>query len=312
MNNKKIKVIIDTDPGVDDSACLIYALFDENIDIKLITSVTGNVKIETGTRNVLHILDLFGKDYPVAKGSDHAMYRISPTAEHIHQKEGMGGYNPPRIVNHNLLDEDAADAMYRVLNEGDGDIIPILLGPHTNMGTLLVRHPEIVKKIPRIIFMGGAPFGMDGKPNYISFNASSDPEALKLTLDTKLPLAMVPSNIGRNKAYLTEEYVYKMKDANETGRLFFEMYSKYWEPGYPDKRIATNDSCALFYLIYPELFKTEKVDISVDVKDYPGKTIATPNPDGQVDLVIDVDREKFLKLLDEKLEKFNEIKLNKN
>ena len=160
--------------------------------------------------------------------------------------------------------------------------------------------------------MGGAPFGMDGKPNYISFNASSDPEALKLTLDTKLPIAMVPSNIGRNKAFLTEEYVNKMKDANETGHLFYQMYSKYWEPGYADKRIATNDSCALFYLIYPELFEIEKVDIAVDVKEHPGKTVATPNPNGQVELVIGVDREKFLKMLDEKLEKFNGIKLNKN
>lgn len=310
--DKKYKIILDTDPGVDDSACLIYALFDENIDIKLITSVVGNVKIETGTRNILHLLDIFGKDIPVAKGSDHAMYRISPTAENIHQIEGMGGYTPSNVVHHKLLQEDAADAMYRVLNEGDGDIIPVLLGPHTNMGTLLVRHPEIVKKIPKIIFMGGAPFGMDGNPNYISFNASSDPEALKLTLDTKLPIVMVPSNIGRNKAYLTEEYVYKMKDINETGHLFFEMYSKYWEPGYADKRIATNDSCALFYIVHPELFKTEKVDISIDVEDNPGKTHAALNPNGQVDLVVDVDREKFLKMLDERLEKFNTVKLIKN
>ena len=54
---KKYKVIIDTDPGVDDSACLVYAFFDKKLDIKLLTTVSGNVKVKTGTRNLLHLLD---------------------------------------------------------------------------------------------------------------------------------------------------------------------------------------------------------------------------------------------------------------
>ena len=58
--NEKYKVIIDTDPGVDDAACLIYAFFDENIDIKLMTTVVGNTSLEKTTRNLLHLLDLFG------------------------------------------------------------------------------------------------------------------------------------------------------------------------------------------------------------------------------------------------------------
>ena len=69
MNKEKIKkVIIDTDPGVDDAACLVYALFDKSIDIKLITTVSGNISVEKNTRNMLHILDKFGVDIPVAKG----------------------------------------------------------------------------------------------------------------------------------------------------------------------------------------------------------------------------------------------------
>ena len=49
MKEDKIKVIIDTDPGVDDSACLIYAFFNERLDIKLLTSVVGNVPLKTAT-----------------------------------------------------------------------------------------------------------------------------------------------------------------------------------------------------------------------------------------------------------------------
>ena len=79
---------MDTDPGVDDAACLIYMLFDKKVDIKLITTVAGNISIETSTRNALHLLDLFNKNIPVAQGAEKALTRISPYAENIHQKEG--------------------------------------------------------------------------------------------------------------------------------------------------------------------------------------------------------------------------------
>lgn len=310
MNKEKIKVIIDTDPGVDDAACLVFALFDESLDIKLITTVSGNVNIHKNTRNMLHILDKFNLDYPVAKGCEKPMTRESIHAEHIHSVEGMGGYTP-KESNRPLHELDAVEAMYKVLNEGDGDIVVLLLGPQTNMGTLLQRHPDIAKKIPRIVFMGGSPYGIYGYPKHISFNISSDPEALKIVLESGIPLSMVPSDMGRNKAHLAEDYVLnKVKGINAVGDFIFEMYDKYWEPGYPDKRVATNDTCAYMYLVYPEIFTHRKVDIDVDVDEMPGKTIIDFNDNGKYDFVTGVDRQKFLDILEEKLKSFNDFKLN--
>ena len=310
MKKDKIKVIIDTDPGVDDAACLVYALFSDNVDIKLLTSVVGNVKVTTATRNVLHILDVFDIDIPVAKGASKALTRNSPTAEDIHKKEGLGGHNPPARTKHKIIEDDAVEAMYKVLNEGDGDIVPIVLGPHTNIALLFKKHPDIIAKIPQIVYMGGSPYGLKGFPNHISFNISSDPEAFKIVLDSGIPLIMVPSNVGRRKAHLDEKYVYNMREVNEVGRFIFDMYSEYWEPGFPDKRIATNDTCALFALTHPQYFKTRKVDVEVDLVDMPGKTIVTYNKKGNVSLVVDCKRKKFLKLLDQELKKLNNLKLN--
>ena len=241
MNKQKLNVVIDTDPGVDDSVCLIYAFFDDNIDIKLLTSVAGNVNIDLATRNLLHLVDLYGINIPVAKGAAKAIERVSPTAEFIHQPEGLGGYIPPKNTVHKIIKEDAVEALYRVLSSGDGDIIPIVLGPHTNIGLLIKKHPDVVKKIPKIVFMGGSPFGIPGYPDHISFNISSDPEAFKIVLDSKIPLVMLPSIIGRRHAHLDEAYVNKLKEVKDTGLLMYKMYSLYWEPGYPDKRVATND-----------------------------------------------------------------------
>lgn len=310
MKNEKYKVIIDTDPGVDDAACLVYALFDEKIDIKLLTTVVGNVKLATATRNMLHLLDLFNLDIPVAKGASRALKRVSPTAEHIHKKEGMGGYIPPKTTDRQPIEENAVEAMYRVLKEGDGDIIPIVLGPHTNMAKLLLKHPDIVDKIPQIVYMGGSPFGLKGHPDHISFNISSDPEAFKVVLDSKIPLVMVPSNIGRRRAHLDEKFVYEMKEMNDVGLFLYEMYKNYWEPGFPDKRIATNDTCALFALTYPKIFKTRKIDITVDLEEAPGKTVVQYNNKSNITLVTDCNRKKFLKLLKLELKKLDHIKLN--
>ena len=310
MENKKYKVIIDTDPGVDDSVCLIYAFFDKHIDIKLLTSVVGNVCIDTATRNLLHLVDLFGIDIPVAKGASKAMCRVSETAEFIHQPQGLGGYIPPQNTRHKVIDDDAVTAIYKVIMQGDGDIIPIVLGPHTNIGLLLKKYPEVIAKIPKIVFMGGSPFGTPGYPDHISLNISCDPEAFKVVLDSKIPLIMLPSSIGRRNAHLTEEYVNKLAKTKDTGVLMSKMYSLYWEPGYPDKRVATNDICALFALIYPEIFKTEKVNVAVDLVDVPGKTWVDFTQNGNVDLVTDLDRDKFLQILDDDLENLNHIKLN--
>ena len=307
---KKYKVIIDTDPGVDDTACLVFALNDKKLDVKLITTVAGNVGVDICTRNILHLLDLLNIDVPVAEGEKKAMMRTSPHAEDIHSAEGMGGWIPATSEKHKILDETAVEAMYRVLKEGDGDIIPFVFGPHTNMGVLLSKHPDIIEKIPKIIFMGGSPYGHPDFPNHISFNISSDPEAFKIVLDSKIPLVMVPSAMGRTKAYLTEEMVYQIRDTNDVGKFLFLMYDKYWEHGYPDKRIATNDTCAYLYLTHKCLFKTVKTTVEVDTDKEPGKTIVTEDKNGNVDLVVAVKRKKFLKLYMKKLKELDGVKIN--
>ncbi len=310
MNDKKYKLIIDTDPGVDDSVCLLYALTDERAETLLITTVVGNIHIDIATRNTLHLLDILGLDIPVAKGQATAMRRVSETAEFIHQKEGLGGYIPPKTTTRQIIKKDAVEAMYEVLKEGEGDIIPLVLGPHTNLGVLFTRHPDIIAKIPKIVFMGGSPYGVEGYPDHVSFNISCDPEAFQIVLDSKIPLLMLPSDVGRRKAHLDEAYVNRLKEVNDVGKLMYLMYGLYWEPGYPDKRVATNDTCAYFALAYPELFRTEKCKVSVDLNDVPGKTLVEFCEHGNVELVTEVDRENFIKRLNEDLEKLNGIQID--
>lgn len=310
MKNKKpVKVIITTEPGVDDATCLALMMFDKNIDIKLITTLRGNIPIDKSNRNMLHLLDLFDKDIPVAEGEKKALYRNSPTAQDIHRHEGLGAYIPPKTTEHKCIKENAIEAMYRVLKEGDGDIIPLVLSPHTNIGKLLQKHPDIIPKIPCIYFEGGSPYGAPGFTDHISFNISTDPEAFKIVLDSKIPLYMIPSDMGRRMAHLSEEFIYKLRTLNDTGNFIYQMAPGYWEPGFEDKRNATNDTCAYYLLMHPELFTVRRCDIVVDCDLEPGKTYMNFSEQGNVRLAVAINRKKFLKIFYKQVKSMKKIKL---
>src|SRR5699024_12400250 len=90
MNKKPI--IIDTDPGIDDAVALAIALHDKTLDVRLITTVHGNVSLEKVTRNALKLLHFLNKDVPVAAGSDRTLLRDVIDASEVHVKSGMVDY----------------------------------------------------------------------------------------------------------------------------------------------------------------------------------------------------------------------------
>ena len=309
---EKIHCIVDTDPGVDDSAALALSLYDEKMVIDLITTVSGNLDLQSVTRNALHLLEKFKRtDIPVAMGAVKPMERESKDAKFIHQAEGMGGYHPPKTVKTKPIEKPAVEAMYEVINNHAGDINIIMMGPQTNVAYLIKQHPDVVNKIKHIYCEGCSPYGWKSEKRwieYISFNASSDPEAFDIVMKSGIPITIVPSRMGRELANFTEQEVYDIGKINDVGRFIFEMYSGYWEPGYQDRRIATNDTCALLNLRYPKLFKTIPVDIEIDTDKMPGKTVMTKNRHSHIKLVTKINRKKMHKLYFEAIKKLDRFK----
>ncbi len=301
---KKVKIIIDTDPGIDDINAIVFAMFDKFYDIKLITTVCGNVSIDISTRNMCHILDIFHKDVPVAKGADEPLFRRPIYARQMHGDEGMGNYIPPKTTIHQPIEEDAIEAMYDVILKNPNEITLVVLGPHTNIAKLLRVHPDSARLIKQIVFMGASPYGMLEMPEHISFNIKSDPEAFDMVLGSGIPLVMIPSYIGRRLAHLTEEQVTRVALTSSVGKFFSKMFETYWEPC-EDKRIATNDTCAVFYLKYPSIYQMQRADITVDVNKDLGKTIARFHKRGKVNVVVGLNRNKYIKYYFQALERVN-------
>ncbi len=302
---KKIKAIIDTDPGIDDANAIVYALLDERFDIKLFTTSNGNVPLRNATRNLCHILDLFEKDIPVVEGYQKRLGNNTEDATFLHTKQGLGGYNPPQKTIRKPIQKDCADAMYEVIKANPNQITLFIFGPHSNVARLFTKYPDAAKLLKNIIMMGGAPVGLKTNPNHNSFNIRTDAPAFQITIDTKVPIVMVPSSIGRDGAYFTEKQVEMLKNTNDIGKFLATMFETYWEPDYKDKRIAGNDITTLYYPIYPRFYHTKKADIKLDAET--GKTTPVFHKDGQFKIVMSINREEYISKMFELLKKYNNL-----
>ena len=313
---KKINCIIDCDPGVDDTAAITLSLYDRLMDIKLITTVNGNLDIDSVTRNVLHVLEKFKRtDIPVAKGSSIPMGRSMPNATFIHQKNGMGGYVPPETVETKPIDKSAVEAMYEVVKQHPNDINIVALGPHTNIAGLIEAHPDVKNLISHIYCEGCAPYGKkhEGKwTKYISFNASFDAVAMKIVMESGIPVTIIPSRMGREFSNFNEKEVFEIREINDVGRFFFEMYNQYWEHNYDDRRIATNDTCAVLALREPKLFKTKKAKVNVNIDDMYGRTDFEFTKKGHVNYVYKVKKKKMHECFYRAIKKLDRFKFYKD
>ena len=313
---KKVNCIIDCDPGVDDTVAVSLSLYDRIMDIKLITTVNGNLDLEIVTRNILHVLEKFNRaDIPVAKGATKAMGKSMPNAAFIHQNKGMGGYTPPKDVAKKPIEKSAVEAMYEVINQHPNDISIIMLGPHTNVAQLINDHPDVVHKINHIYCEGCAAYDNKIEKNwkkYVSFNASFDAVAMKIVVESGIPITIVPSRMGRDLANFNEQEVFEIREINDVGRFFFEMYNQYWEHNYEDRRIATNDTCAVLNLREPSLFKTKKAKIIVNTTDTYGRTDFVFTRKGHINYVYKVNKKKMHACFFRAIKKLDNFKFYKD
>lgn len=95
--NRRTKIIFDTDPGVDDAMALLFALRCPELEILGVTTVFGNSNVDITTRNALNLLDFAGRtDIPVARGAARPLAKApGATAEWVHGDGAMGniGWN---------------------------------------------------------------------------------------------------------------------------------------------------------------------------------------------------------------------------
>lgn len=258
----KTPVIIDTDPGTDDAAALGIALFSEELDVRLITTVGGNVSLDHVTDNVLKLLKFWNKKVPVARGATGPLVRGLVDASDVHGKSGLDGYEFAGRADACLLPDVAVDAAYKTIMGAREPMTLIAIGPLTNVALLLKVHPDVRGKISRIALMGGA-LGRGNKGVLSEFNIATDPEAASIVFSAGVPVTMVGLEIG-NKAALSLEDVELMRRSGKTGKMLYSLFEGRLSRGV--KRVLSMyDPTAVAYVTCPQMFKTVNTYVGVEL-----------------------------------------------
>jgi purine nucleosidase len=199
------RVIIDTDPGVDDALALLLAMRSPELKIEAITPVAGNVPLELTLPNALRMVEIAGRtDIPVAAGARRPLMRRLVTAAYAHGENGLGGavFPEPTIK---PVAESAAQVIQQIVRKYPGEVTLLPIGPLTNIATALNLDSELAGMVRGIVMMGGSLSGGNITPA-AEFNVYVDPEAARIVFQSGIPITMVGLDATR-KTSLTEEHV---------------------------------------------------------------------------------------------------------
>ena len=154
-----VPIILDTDPGVDDAVAIMLAAASPEVDLLAITTVFGNVDLETTTANALRLRALAGLGHvPVAAGAARPLvYPQAVRAAQWHATDGLGGRAGELPEPEGPVHARGAVAlMADLLRAAPAPVTLVPIGPLTNIALLLAAHPDVKPRIARIVAMGGA------------------------------------------------------------------------------------------------------------------------------------------------------------
>ncbi len=179
-----MKLIIDTDAGVDDAQAILLALAAPAVDLLAITTLTGNVHIRQVNPNVLTILEIIGRDVPVHAGIDRPLIQPWEDAAEFHGGDGLGNFRDRPPLTRAIEEEQAVLALLRLSREYAGELTLIALGPLTNIAAAIRLDPDFPARVKQFVFMGGTIAAQGNTPVVTAeYNIYTDPEAAYITLE---------------------------------------------------------------------------------------------------------------------------------
>lgn len=305
MNMKKIPVIIDCDPGCDDTIALLMSFRNEKLDIKGITVAAGNVSLENTAQNALRLAAMFSPETPVSKGLPTPLMREIVTAPEVHGDSGIGGVVLHR-TDKKFEELGAVEFIAKTLRESEEKVAVVITGPMTNIAVFLMTYPELKDKIDYFSIMGGSSVG-GNVTAAAEFNIYVDPEAAKIVFNSGVKIVMSGLDVTLKALAYGEDIEAIRNLGNEAGLVAadviehaFGFHKDSGKTGVP-----LHDPCAVAYVTHPEIFSGTEAYVAVETKgefttgetvvDRNGKFGKAPNA-----LVLDgVDRVKFMELIKE-------------
>ena len=305
------RIIIDTDPGLDDVVAILLALAADELAVLGIVAVAGNLPLSQTERNARRVCELAGRtDVPVYAGCGRPMLRSLATAEHIHVETSRDRLLLPEPTMA-LQAQHGVDCLIETLRAAETSTVTLCaLGPLTNIAMALVKAPEVAGKIRELVIMGGAAFELGNVTPAAEFNIHVDPHAAAIVIESGVPITMIPLDVTHQVLSTSPRIEALSALGNRCGMAAAELlisFENNRSARFGARARALHDPSVIAYLLRPALYDGREVNVAIEtqspltigmtVVDWWGVTGRKPN----VRWMNTVDAGGFYDLLTEKL-----------
>jgi purine nucleosidase len=262
------RIIIDTDPGIDDSLAILLALASPEVQLEGLTVVHGNSSTEQGTINALSVLELVdAADIPVARGCELPLVQPSLLAPETHGNTGLGYAQLPEPRSKPII-QDGCDFLIERIMSNPGEITLVAIGPLTNVALSVRKEPRIVKAVKELLIMGGAVRHEGNTTPLAEFNTYVDPHAAHIVFHSGMPITLTPLDVTYQCILLADD-VKRIKQAGADIPAFIEDATRFYMEFHDEYQgiqgCVINDPLTLALTFAPELCNYEEHYVDVDI-----------------------------------------------
>lgn len=269
------KIILDCDPGMDDSMAIIMTAKSPKIDLMAITTVNGNYPVDVTCKNARKMLELINRtDIPVCRGMEKPLFRDIPKDPFTHGIDGQAEIflpepTMPVDIHH------ASDMIIDIVKKNPGEVTLVCTGPMSNVALALMKAPEIKEMIPEIVALSGA-FGLNdyaflnatGDTPQSEWNVYVDPEATDIVYHSGIKVVSIGLDVATHfDVNFSESDIKKLTASNKKEAAFLLNAIRFVNQHGHAAYCTVIDCMAVAYVIDPTILETIQVHVGVETKD---------------------------------------------
>jgi inosine-uridine nucleoside N-ribohydrolase len=306
------KIIIDTDPGIDDAMAIFLALNTPKLDVLALTTTFGNVPVDLATKNALILVELANVDIPVATGV--ALPLSAAPLKHpdfVHGIDGFGNVNSPSPKRQSDK-RNAAQMIVDLVHANPNEVTLVALGPLGNLAKAIELDQTIVKLVDEVILMGGTAFEPGNVTPVAEANIINDPHAADKVFTANWKVTMIGLDVT-HQVIMDNALLSKIKQSKPIiGEFLYDItqfYIDFYHKTFGIDGCYVHDASTIVYAAEPDIFSTEQghvrvatdgVAIGQTVIAQPGKKYGLNYWDNipAANICLGVDSERLLKFIE--------------
>lgn len=299
-----MKIIIDTDPGIDDVMAILYGHIAPEVELVGLTSMFGNVLVDQSTRNALYLSELLDIDLPVAQGAEQPyQFPDYKPSTFVHGPKGFGDLIDFE-TSRKAIDETAAEFLVNQARLHKGELVICAIAPLTNIADAIRLDPEFVRNVAKIVIMGGAVDCPGNSTAYAEANIYHDPHAAAEVLSSGAQIIMVGLDVTLKTLCSQEDFEEIARAAPETGgflRKISAFYLNFYKEAENLDGCPLHDATALIACTHPHFFTTDDTGLSVVLEGNQFGNTVRDSSQPSVSVCVDIDADAVKALFIEKL-----------